>query len=206
MTGKRMNYFAGVTLLASCLCTILLMTSCSDSSTSNESPPPTESSLPPQVGDKAPDFTLNTLDRNPLQLSKTLADGPVVLIVLRGWPGYQCPICTRQVGELITHADDLKAAGANLILVYPGPADLLLDHAREFVSDENLPKNFSFVIDPDYKFTFSYGLRWDALKETAYPSTFVIDPQGIVRFAKVSKSHGDRADIAEVINVLAEIK
>lgn len=202
------------------LCVIFLLTSCSDSSTSDESanPPQKESaaklkekpsietSLPPQIGGQAPDFTLNTLEQHPVQLLNQLADGPVVLIVLRGWPGYQCPICTRQVGQFIIHADDLKAAQASVVLVYPGPADHLMDHAQEFVNNETRPGHFFFVIDPDYRFTVRYGLRWDAPQETAYPATFVIDRQGIVRFAKVSKTHGDRAGADEVLTVLKEIQ
>lgn len=162
--------------------------------------------LPPKVGDKAPDFTLSTLDGNALQLPKLTTEGPVVLIVLRGWPGYQCPICTRQVGEFIARADDFKAAKARVVLVYPGPADRLAEHAKEFVTDKSIPTGFSFVLDPDLKFTSSWGLRWDAPKETAYPSTFVIDREGAVRFAETSKTHGGRASAAEVLRALGQIK
>lgn len=172
----------------------------------SDEPQPAKASLPPRVGEKAPDFTLTTLDRKPVELSRQLADGPVVLVVLRGWPGYQCPICTRQVGDFIARAEQFKAANARVILVYPGPADHLMDRAQEFVSGKDIPANFSFVIDPDFKFTVSYGLRWDAPKETAYPSTFVVDRKGVVRFAKVSKTHGDRTNTKEVLAVVAAIK
>ena len=43
---------------------------------------------------------------------------------------------------------------------------------------------------------------WDAPRETAYPSTFVIDQGGVIRFAKVSKSHGGRAATGEVLKAL----
>lgn len=49
----------------------------------------------------------------------------------------------------------------------------------------------------------TYGLRWDAPDETAYPSTFVIDETRSVRFAKVSRTHGGRTKAAAV---LAEVK
>jgi hypothetical protein len=58
-------------------------------------------------------------------------------------------------------------------------------------------------MDPDYKFTNAYRLRWDAPRETAYPSTFVIDRERKVRFAKVSKTHGGRATASEVLKALA---
>ena len=60
------------------------------------------------------------------------------------------------------------------------------------------------VTDPDYAFINSYGLRWDEKNETAYPSTFVIGKDKIVRFAKISKTHGDRAKTADVLNALEE--
>ena len=58
------------------------------------------------------------------------------------------------------------------------------------------------LLDPDYSFTQSYGLRWEAPKETAYPSTFVIDGKRKVLYAKVSKTHGDRSTPDEVLSAL----
>jgi peroxiredoxin len=157
---------------------------------------------PPKVGDEARDFKLSGLDGNKFELSSVLEDGPVVLVVLRGFPGYQCPLCTAQVAQLVSRADKFKSAGANVLMVYPGPADKLKEHAEQFVGDRGLPKNFRLLIDPDYEFTKAYGLRWDAPQETAYPSTFVIDKKRKVRFAKVSKSHGDRASVDDVLKAL----
>ena len=163
-----------------------------------------ETTSPPAVGQKAPDFALQTPGGQRVELSKVLADAPVVLVVLRGWPGYQCPICTRQVGEFVGRAADLEKAGARVVLVYPGPADKLKEHAEEFASGKGMPAGFHFLIDPDYTFTNKYGLRWEKKAETAYPSTFVIDRDGTVRFAKVSKGHGDRASVEEVLKALAK--
>ena len=161
---------------------------------------------PLKVGDAAPDFTLNTLDGKPVALKKLTAEKPVVLVVLRGWPGYQCPLCTRQVNELVKHADDFAKLNANVLMVYPGPAENLKAHAKEFLGDRNWPKNFSFVMDPDYTFTKSYDLRWDAKGETAYPSTFVIDKTGKICLAHVSKVHGDRINAAAALDALHALK
>ncbi len=154
------------------------------------------------VGDKAPDFALKQLDEQIVRLSEQTAKGPVVLIVLRGWPGYQCPICTRQVQDYLAAASDLGTANARVVMIYPGPADELKAHGKEFVGNKEWPKNFSFVIDPDYLTINAYGLRWDAPKETAYPSTFVLDQNRIVRFVKISHSHGDRTKAADVMREL----
>jgi len=163
----------------------------------------------PAKGEKAPDFALNTPDGSPISLSKLTAKSPVVLIVLRGFPGYQCPLCAMQVSNLIAHTKELEAAKAQVLLVYPGPGEGLDSKANEFLKMKGfrgakLPEQFSYVTDPDYKFTLAYGLRWDAPRETAYPSTFVIDQDGIIRYAKISKTHGDRAPLGDILKALAE--
>ena len=160
----------------------------------------------PKVGDKAPDFTLAQIDGKKLTLSAELKSGPVVLIVGRGWVGYQCPFCNRQFGDFLKAATDIEAAGARVVWVYPGPADDVQKRAEEFAAGKPFPANFRFVLDPNYSFTLSYDLRWDAPQETAYPSTFVIDRTGIVRYALVSKSHGGRSRAADVIAELRRIR
>jgi peroxiredoxin len=160
---------------------------------------------PPKVGDKAADFTLASLDGAPVTLSKELAQGPVVLIVGRGWVGYQCPFCNRQFGDFLKHARQIEDLGARVVWVYPGPADEIDKRAREFTADRSFPPNFRFVLDPDYAFTVTYALRWDAPNETAYPATFVIDRGGIVRYALVSRTHAGRAPAADVLKALAQL-
>jgi peroxiredoxin len=157
---------------------------------------------PPAVGDTAKDFSLSAVDGEKVVLSRLQKEGPVVLIVLRGFPGYQCPVCNVQVGQFLASADKLKAAKANVVLVYPGPAKGLKEHAHEFIRGKTLPNNFYLTLDPDYAFTNDYRLRWDAKNETAYPSTFVMDANGKITFATVSKTHGGRASVEQVLKAL----
>ncbi|HEX5397555.1 MAG TPA: peroxiredoxin-like family protein [Verrucomicrobiae bacterium] len=161
----------------------------------------------PKVGDKAPDFTLKTLDGKSVTLSSLYASNKVVLIVLRGWPGYQCPICERQVGDYIATAAKLDEAQARIIMVYPGPADALQAHAREFVDmkGKQWPEDFTFVIDPDYSMVNAYGLRWNAPNETSYPSTFVLDKKGVIHFEEISHTHGDRSKASDTLKELQQV-
>jgi peroxiredoxin len=165
-------------------------------------------SSPLKVGDKAPDFTLKSLDDQTVRLSELTTKGNVVLIVLRGWPGYQCPICDRQVHDFIASEAGFVEAKAQLIFVYPGPANDLKAHAEEFKSwrGKQWPKEFLYVLDPDYTMVNAYGLRWDAPRETAYPSTFVLDKNRVIRFAKISHSHGDRTTAAEILKEVQSAK
>lgn len=163
---------------------------------------PKAADLGPKVGDEAKDFELTAVGGETVKLTKLTDAGPVVLVLLRGYPGYQCPLCTKQVADLIGKADDFKKAGAEVLLVYPGPAEGLKAKAAEFVKGKDYPAHFTLLLDPDYSFTSAYGLRWDAKGETSYPSTFVLDPKRKVTFAKVSTGHGDRAKTADVLKAL----
>ncbi|MBA4105726.1 MAG: bacteriocin [Pirellula sp.] len=157
---------------------------------------------PPKIGDMAEMFTLQSLDGEKVELKKLLKEGPVVVAVLRGYPGYQCPACTRQVGGYVKLADEFAKAGATVVFVYPGEAKELETRAQEFLKETELPGPLTLVLDPDQKFVTAAGLRWEALNETAYPSTFIVDSDGKVTFRKVSKSHGDRAEAADVLKAL----
>jgi thioredoxin-dependent peroxiredoxin len=158
---------------------------------------------PPKIGDKAPDFALKTMDDQVVHLSDLTTKGNVVLIVLRGWPGYQCPLCTKQVHDYVASASGFAEAKARVIMVYPGPADDLKAHAKEFLEDKQWPKDFVYVIDPDFSMVNAYGVRWKAQGETSYPSTFVLDRKRMVRFVKIGHSHGDRT---KADNILKEVK
>jgi peroxiredoxin len=74
--------------------------------------PLTLQGAPPKAGDKASDFTLKTLDDQTVRLSDLSAKGKVALVILRGWPGYQCPLCTRQVQDYVSSASGFASAKA----------------------------------------------------------------------------------------------
>ena len=158
--------------------------------------------VPLEVGDMAPDFKLETLEGKTITLTDTLKNGPAIVVVLRGFPGYQCPLCSRQVSSLIDSAKKFASKDATVVLVYPGPDKNLDARAREFLKETKLPDNFLLVTDPNFHFTSSYALRWNAPSETAYPSTFIIDEGRNVLFARVSKSHGGRAKTKNVLKAL----
>jgi thioredoxin-dependent peroxiredoxin len=158
-----------------------------------------QESRAPEVGEAAPDFSLKTIEGESVQLSKILENGPAVVVLLRGYPGYQCPLCSRQVASLISAKKSFADKKATVVMVYPGEASGLGDYAKAFMGKTELPDHFVLAIDPDYEFTRSYGLRWEAKNETAYPSTFVISKDGKVKKSWVSQSHGGRADTKQVV-------
>ena len=158
----------------------------------------------PATGSIAPDFTASTPTGSQVDLAADAATGTTVLVILRGYPGYQCPYCVKQVHDFVDHSAQFEAKHAHVLLVYPGPPAALDEHAKEFLAKENnLPPNIQLVVDPDYKVTNLYGLRWDAPHETAYPSTFILDGRRKILFEKISHAHGDRTTADDVLAEIA---
>jgi thioredoxin-dependent peroxiredoxin len=158
----------------------------------------------PPVGAKAPDFTLSTPSGKATRMSGVQQGHDLVLVVLRGFPGYQCPYCAKQVHDFVEHASAFAAKNTTVLLVYPGPPADLDQHANEFLAKQpELPSNVVLVTDPDYTVTNLYGLRWDAPKETAYPSTFILDKKRMIVFEKISHTHGDRMSAQDALDHLS---
>ncbi len=157
----------------------------------------------PSIGTTAPDFSAKTPDGKTVTLAAEEQQGKVALVFLRGFPGYQCPYCTKQVHDFVDHSAGFQAAHTQVLLVYPGPPADLDQHAKEFLAKQaNLPANITLVTDPDYTVTNLYNLRWNAEHETAYPSTFVLSPDGHVTFVHISRTHGDRTSASDVLAAL----
>ncbi len=161
----------------------------------------------PKVGSKIKYFSGTTINGEDFQLSKLVGQGSVVIVMLRGFPGYQCAVCSTQVAGYIAKAEEFeKQRNTPVVFIYPGKVEKLEKRAKEFTAPleekEDLPYNFIFVIDQDYKITNHLGLRWNDPNETAYPAAFVIDHDGYVQYAKVSDNHRGRATAYEILEFL----
>ncbi len=161
----------------------------------------------PKEGSKIGEVTGITMNDAVFTLSKLVEKGSVVLVMLRGFPDSQCPVCSTQVAGYIAKAEEFeKQRNTPVVFIYPGKVSNLKKRAKEFTAplekEVDLPSNFIFVLDQDFKITNQLNLRWDDPKETAYPAAFVIDHDGYIQYAKVSDNHGDRATASEILEFL----
>ena len=127
----------------------------------------------------------------------------LVLVFTRGFPGYLCPMCTSYTAQLAHRYAEFTAAGAEVLLVFPGSPEKVQDFvrcAREVLEQEGpgaLP--FPVLLDVSLKNVDAFGIRGDL----ARPATYVIDRAGTVRYAFVGEQSHERPDVAVV---LAEVK
>jgi peroxiredoxin len=168
-----------------------------------------------RVGDRAPAFTLPDARGGDVALADLLAGGPVVLVFYRGgW----CPYCNLQLAAFQSALAELRAAGAALVAVSPQTPDESLSvaerHALEFpvLSDAGnaVARTYGLVFrQSEAATTTSRGLgielaayNGDDSNTLPAASTFVIGPDGVIRFASVSGDYRWRVGPDEVLAAL----
>lgn len=119
-----------------------------------------------EKGQRAPDFTLNDLNGSPIRLSNYL--GKKVLINF--WASW-CPPCRAEMPHMQQFYEDYKdntvILGVNMTATEERSEDI-----RPFVEEFGL--TFPIVLDKEGNLMGDYVV-------IAYPTTYVIDEQGIIR-------------------------
>lgn len=160
----------------------------------------------PDIGQRAPEFELPLVGQNKfLNLRDEYRDGPVVVIVLRGYPGFQCPTCKSQFNAVVNRARALSSETKCVVLVYPGEAEHLEKNSKRFLGSRKLPDPIRLVRDDDMQMVDDWGIRWQARNQTAYPATFVIDQNGRIAWKKVSSSSAGRSTVEEILRELRKL-
>ncbi len=145
-------------------------------------------------GRSLPDIELLDDRGEPVSVA-SLRGKPAVIILLRGsW----CPFCNSQVKDLTRHYREVSELGAALIFVTPKPLDTTRRVAEIF------DVNFTFWVDPELAFGEALGLRAaEAVPrqfrdkfgpDALHPTSIVIDPEGIIRFASSEQDVRARPD------------
>jgi peroxiredoxin Q/BCP len=131
----------------------------------------------PQVGDPAPDFTLEGTDGT-FRLSDHLGERVVLLF----YPGDETAVCTRQFCSYRDRADDMAELDA--LVVGISPQDV--DSHHSFMANHSL--TVPLLADPDRSVARAYGVARGgvtALVQGVQRAVFIIDEDGIVRHRHV---------------------
>jgi peroxiredoxin len=116
---------------------------------------------PVETGDPAPDFTLPSLNQQPISLS-SFRRGVVVLNFWATW----CPPCVEETPSLRRFADELRGSGVTVIGV---SVDQDAQALERFVNEAQL--TFPIARDPDQAVASRYGTF-------KFPESYIINSQG----------------------------
>ncbi len=183
--------------------------------TTETSETPARRDKPLGVGERMPAFTLFDAEGKPVVLADQLARGPVVVTFYRGsW----CPYCVKALGSVEESVAEINKLGATVLALSPETPDQAIDLR------ERLGLSYELLVDSENRLADRLGLMFtldDATIEKyrgygidvarsngsqrwqlPIPATFVLDKDGIVRYAWTEEDYTKRAPAKAVLGTL----
>jgi peroxiredoxin len=167
------------------------------------------------VGDHVPDVGALDLDGKPVRLADLVAKGPVLLVFYRGgW----CPYCNYEIREMeaaypeyqkrgvlpVAVSVDLPEEGTKTNAAYALQFPVLSDSPLAFVNAFHVAMH---VDDETFAKMKGHGVDLEkssgkAHHTIAIPALFLIDKQGVVRWAHDDPSYTVRPSTAQILTAI----
>ncbi len=155
--------------------------------------------MPLKAGDKAPSFTLYDSEKNQVALEDFQGKNVVLLFFPLAFTG----VCTT---ELCTVRDDLSSYNDLNAQVLAVSIDTPFSLAK-FKAEQNL--NFPLLSDFNREVARAYDALYEefvlGMKGVAKRSAFVIDKNGVIRYAEVLDNAGDLPNFEAIKQTLATL-
>ena len=146
-----------------------------------------------EVGSSAPDFKLQSLDGDWVQLSE-LRGSKMLMIFYRG---HWCPFCVGHLQDIQSLLPELEKRGYQVLAISPEDATDMQKIA------DRMDRPYRFLSDINLKVTDLYGIRRD--EELPHPAMIVLDDLGIVKWFYVGENYKQRPSAQQLRKVLDRI-
>jgi alkyl hydroperoxide reductase subunit AhpC len=150
--------------------------------------------------DPAPDFAAPAVRGDGQEIVARLSDHRGRWLVLLFYPRDFTPVCPTEVRELSRRMPELGALGADALAV---SVDDLPTH-RRWIAEVLGSLAFPLVSDPGRQLVRAYGALLEP-EGVAARATFVVDPEGAVRYAAFHDQQVGRS-ISEIIRVVEALR
>jgi peroxiredoxin len=151
------------------------------------------------IGTKAPDFKLVDSDKKEVNLSEYAGKS----LIIHFFPASFTGVCTTQ---LCTVRDGINLYHNDTTDVVAISVDLPFTLAK-FKEDQNL--NFRLLSDFNKEASTAYGAIYEnwilGLKGVSKRAAFVVDKDGVIRYAEVLESAGDLPNFTAINETLASL-
>ncbi len=172
-----------------------------------------------QAGDQVPDAVLKTADNEPFPLREAVSEQPALLIFYRGgW----CPFCTTHLSEVASVEQEIREMGLRIIGISPDRPGKIKETERsgdfEYLllsdSDMDAAQGFriAFQVEPDlvrvYRENHGIDLEADSGRDhhlLPHPAVFIIDTEGVIRYADVNPDYRERLSGEELIEAAKSV-
>lgn len=152
-----------------------------------------------KAGDQAPDFTLYNSEKEQVSLSDYRGSNVVLLFFPQAFTG----VCTK---ELCTMRDDIayyEGLNAQILAISVDSVNTL----NRFKQDQNF--NFPLLSDFNKNVSTAYDALYEefafGMKGVSKRSAFVIDADGVIRYAEVLASAGELPNFEAVKETLQQL-
>ena len=152
-----------------------------------------------EIGQTAPAFTLYDTEKNPVELSSFKGKNVLILFFPMAFTG----VCTKELCSIRDNIASYNNVNAQVLGVSVDSPFTL----AKFKEEQHL--NFPLLSDFNKEASTAYGTIYDAfigwMKGVSKRSAFVIDKEGIVRYAEVLESAGDLPNFEAINSTLASL-
>lgn len=158
--------------------------------------------MPIETGQRAPDFTLYSDQTNAWTLSEDGGDQHTLLLF---FPGAFTGVCTAEMCSVNADLSEYNDLDANVVGISTD-SPFVLKHFKE----EN-GLDFTLLSDHDGEVSARYDSKYDhdftpmELDRIAKRSAFVIDRDGVVRYAEVLDNAGEQPDFEAIQRTLRDL-
>ena len=167
-------------------------------------------------GEKAPNFNVNDVNGDEIELQELLTKGKVVLLFYRGqW----CPVCNRYLSQFQDEVSQILDKGATVIAVTPETTDNAVkminktDMTFNVVADSEgkIMKDYDvlFHVTTKYNRKISMALLTDIAKNNGndeallpVPATYIINQNGNIDKVFFDYNYKKRPSVSEIIQFL----
>ncbi len=136
----------------------------------------------------------------PVDLDDLKGEKFVVLVVLRGFAREICVYCVTQTEALAQSVEAFGELDSEIFVVYPGEGNRLEAFLKAFEAQTEIFGEIPIgtLYDPDLALVTKMNIE----DELAIPSTFILDRDGIVRYAYVGTSIEDRPPAKDLLEAI----
>ena len=183
-----------------------------------------EEAQPLEAGQRAPRFTVRTVDNEAFDFQPQNLERPVVLITFRGgW----CPFCNMHLSELKDVVPEINAMGADVLFLSGDRPDQLYSTLSYETQEDIAGLDYTILSDADAQAAIALGIAFKASQGTIdrrrerqqdvegssmvrhgvlpVPAVFAIGTDGVIAFTFADPNYRVRLPADELLDVVKEL-